>query len=527
MKNKIKLALLATGTILFNLLFWQENLGINALIFTTFLLGSFFYIFPKFIKSKNAIIVALGTLISAITIVFHASLLVIFVWIFSIVLLQPFIHYQKLRTIFFSTLSAITSFITSFGLLGQNTNPSTSKNKSSFQLKNIFKYLKLTLLPILVVYVFYWIFKFANPIFDELSDSLFIKINDWFIDIFENVSFLQILFTLWGFMIMAWYFYKNKKDHVVHDEEKYSENITRKRKKVFVNKFMYGKKGLKQLLKNEFRIGIMMIILVNILLLLINIIDISTLWFNFNYTEDTDLKQFVHEGTYLLILSILLSIGIMIFFFRKNLNFYRNKKKLQIFSYIWIAQNIVLLISVIIRNLHYIEYFGLAYKRIGVFFFLIMVVYGLITLYMKIKDIKSTFWLFKINTWAVYIGFVLFAIPDWDIIIAKHNLNHELKDNMETSFLLSFDEKAFPLIDQRKDILQQSTSLNTYRYYSENYEFFYEIAVANFMENYSEKSWLSWNYADAKAHKYFKENGYKSSIETYSLENTIEKEDEE
>ena len=76
---------------------------------------------------------------------------------------------------------------------------------------------------------------------------------------------------------------------------------------------------------------------------------------------------------------------------------------------------------------------------------IILVIYGLLTLYMKIKDIKSTFWLFKINTWAVYIGFVLFAIPDWDIIITKHNLNHELKDNMETSFLLTLDEKVLPL----------------------------------------------------------------------------------
>lgn len=513
MKNKIKIALLITGTILFNLIFWQENLGLNALIFTVFIIGSALYIFPKFIKSKNALIVALGTLVSAITITYHASLLVIFVWIFSIVLLQPFIHYKKLQTIFFSTLSAITSFVTVFGLLGQNTEKTTSKRNSPFKYKNIFKYLKLTLLPIFVVYIFYWIFKFANPIFDELSGTFFVKINNWLTNIFKEVSFLQIIFTFWGFMIMAWYLYKNKKDHVVHDEEKYSENIIRKRKKVFVNKFMYGKRGLKQLLKNEFRIGIMMIILVNALLLLINIIDISTIWFNFNYTGNTDLKQFVHEGTYLLILSILLSIGIMIFFFRKNLNFYRNKKKLQILSYIWIAQNIVLLISVIIRNLHYIEYFGLAYKRIGVFFFLIMVVYGLITLYIKIKDVKSTFWLFKINTWAVYIGFVLFAIPDWDIIIAKHNLKHELKDNMETSFLLSFDEKAFPLIDQRKDILNQSKNLNTYRYFYDTYENIYDIKVKKFMKEYKETSFLSWNYADAKAYEYYKNNGYNMDID--------------
>lgn len=515
MKNKIKLALLTLGTILFNLLFWHESIGINAFIFTSFLIGSFFYIFPEFLKSKNAVIVAIGTLMSSLTIAYHASILAIFVWIFSIILLQPFIHYKKLRTIFFSTFSAITSFTSSFSLIGQNIK---LRNNKSVKTKVIFKYIKLTIIPILVVYIFYWIFKFANPIFDKLSDTFFIKISEYLSEIFKNVSFLQILFTFWGFMIMLWYFYVNKNDYVVHDEEKYSEDIERKRKKVFVNKFKYGKRGLKQLLKNEFRIGMMMIVLINLLLLLINIIDISTIWFNFEYTEDIDLKQFVHEGTYLLILSILLSIGIMIFFFRKNLNFYRNKKKLQIFSYIWIAQNIILLISVIIRNLHYIEYFGLAYKRIGVFFFLALVIVGLISLFIKIRDIKSTFWLFKINTWAVYIGFVLFAMPDWDIIIAKHNLNHELKDNMETSFLLTFDDKAFPLIDQHKDILQQSKNRNTYRYFYKSYEKVYNDKVGKFMKEYPKKSWLSWNYADAKAYKYYEKNGYDKIIEKEPLE---------
>ena len=267
---------------------------------------------------------------------------------------------------------------------------------------------------------------------------------------------------------------------------------------------MHGRIGLKQLLKNEFRTGIIMIVLVNILLLIINVIDISTIWINFEYTTSFDLKQFVHEGTYLLILSILLSIGIMIYFFRKNLNFYPNINILKIVSYIWIVQNVILLTSVIIRNSHYIHYFGLAYKRIGVFFFLALVVFGLVTLYFKIKNKKTTFWLIKFNSWAVYIGFVLFAVPDWDIIIAKHNLSHPIRNNMETSFLLTFDNKALPLIDQNKEILKQSTQYNTYQYFYDSYETVYENRVNEMMKKYEEKSLLSWNYADEKSYKYFK-----------------------
>lgn len=501
MKAKIKIAILITGTLLFNLLFWKEAVGLNALLFTVFIIGSLIYAFPYFVKSKYALIVTAGTLITALTITMHASELSIFVWIFSIILLQPFIHYKELKTIIYSSLSAVTSFVTSFMLIGDYIK---LEKKSSVRLKKTLRYIKLTLIPIAVLYVFYWIFKFANPVFDELSDKVFIAVGDWFRMIFKDISFAEIMFTIWGFIMVAWFIYKMKRDHVVHEEKNYNETISRKRKKKSINKFMQGRLGLKQLLKNEFKIGIIMIILVNFLLLIVNIIDIITIWINFKYTPEFDLRQFVHEGTYLLILSILLSIGIMIFFFRKNLNFYPKVRLLKVVSYIWIIQNMILLTSVIIRNSHYIDYFGLAYKRIGVFFFLALVVFGLITLYMKIKNKKSSFWLIKVNSWAIYIGFVLFAIPDWDIIIAKHNLSHPLKNNMETSFLLTFDNKALPLIDQNKVILKQSEQYNTYRYFYDSYEIVYENRVKEMINRYEETSWLSWNYADEKSYRYFK-----------------------
>jgi len=502
MKTKIKFILLILGTFLFNFLFWKEAIGLNALIFTAFIIGSLIYAFPESLRSRNALILIAGTFITAGTILYHASELSIFVWIFSIVLLQPFIHYKYLKTIIYSSLSAVTSFVTSFQLIGDYIK---LENKSSIRLKNVFRFLKLTLIPIVVLYVFYWIFKFANPVFDELSDNFFIAVGDWFRMVFKDISFAEIMFTIWGFVTVGWFIYKMRNDYVIHEEKNHKETIIRHRKKRKINTYMQGKKGLKMLLKNEFRIGMILIIAVNALLLFVNIIDISTIWFKFEYSAEVDLKQFVHEGTYLLILSILLSIGIMIFFFRKNLNFYPNAKLLKIVSYIWIVQNVILLVSVVLRNSHYIEYFGLAYKRIGVFFFLAMVVIGLVTLYIKISDKKTTFWLIKINSWAVYIGFVLFAMPDWDMIIAKHNLSHPLKNNMETSFLLTFDNKALPLIDQNKDILRQSTELNTYRWFYDSYEVVYEDRVKDMMRRHNEISWLSWNYADEKSYKYFKE----------------------
>lgn len=197
----------------------------------------------------------------------------------------------------------------------------------------------------------------------------------------------------------------------------------------------------------------------------------------------------------------------MLFYFRANLNFYKKNKILKIAAYIWIFQNLILLISVIIRNLHYIEHFALAYLRIGLFFFLSLVIFGLITLLLKIKNNKSLFYLIKINSWALYIGFVIFAIPDWDTFIAKYNLKKYPEAFVEASYMITLDEKTYPMIVQNKTLLNQSSDLNSYRYFANSYDVELDKKIKKFMKKYPEKSWLSWNYADYKAYKYFKEKG--------------------
>src|SRR5436190_305225 len=134
-------------------------------------------------------------------------------------------------------------------------------------------------------------------------------------------------------------------------------------------------------LERERRMGMVLLVVVNALLLVVNVIDISWVWFDFEVPENFSLKQFVHEGTWMLIISILLSILILLHLFRGNLNFYRRTHALKLLASLWIGQNFILGISVFLRNYHYIGFHGLAYKRIGVIVFLALVLVGLVTLY--------------------------------------------------------------------------------------------------------------------------------------------------
>lgn len=110
MKNKIVLALLATGTIIFNLLFWHQSFGANAIMFSIFIVGASFYAFPQNIKKIPVIITTLAILLTAITIFYHASTFAIIIWLISLTLFPALIHYSEQKTIFFGFAASISDY---------------------------------------------------------------------------------------------------------------------------------------------------------------------------------------------------------------------------------------------------------------------------------------------------------------------------------------------------------------------------------------------------------------------------------
>jgi len=260
-------------------------------------------------------------------------------------------------------------------------------------------------------------------------------------------------------------------------------------------------------LKSEYNAGVFLLITLNALLLLINVIDIDTVWFNFVWDGQT-LKEFVHEGTYLLILSILISIALVLYFFRGNLNFYKQNKWLKILSYIWICQNAVLALSVMMRNYWYIEYFALAYKRIGVIVFLLLTIFGLYTVFVKISQRKSAFYLFKINAFTWFIALILTAAIPWDSLIAKYNFANADQSYLHLDYLLDFSDKSLPTMDQDaarwakiETFQKENFEIDAYDMSFETFRDRIEWRKERFKTKWEAKNILSWNLAEYLAYR--------------------------
>jgi hypothetical protein len=260
-------------------------------------------------------------------------------------------------------------------------------------------------------------------------------------------------------------------------------------------------------LKNENRTAIVTLFLLNALLLFINCVDIIYVWFGFSYNNDVNLSEYVHEGTGLLIFSILLAIILLLFFFRGNLNFYKQNKWLRMGAYVWLFQNAVLVVSVLFRDYYYIEHFGLAYKRIGVLIFLLLVLIGLVTIFVKIQQRKTAFYLLRVNAWVVIIILVVSSCVHWDETIARYNLSKKDTIALDVKFLLTLSDKVLPLLEENKEVLQRNDKSR----FNEEGEFLYRSALPpmqvlqnrtnEFFSTQKTYTWLSWNVADASIGK--------------------------
>jgi len=139
-----------------------------------------------------------------------------------------------------------------------------------------------------------------------------------------EISTPSILFGLFGLFITGSILWKSNNDFFVKRNLSYQNFLLRIKRK---NKYPLKTKKLLGL-KNEFRSGIILMGMLNVLLFVVNLTDIRYVWFGFEEQSAYQLSKFVHEGTWVLIVALLLAMSVILFYFRGNLNFFsKNKRK--------------------------------------------------------------------------------------------------------------------------------------------------------------------------------------------------------
>lgn len=537
MKQRIDLQLLATigGGILFNFLFWMEKQALNLLIYSLFVFIIILFD-PEKNKSKKLYLIGATQLIAAILVVINQSDLTVITWYISLAVTVGFIHFQALRSIFTSLLAAFLQIVTAPINLVKKI---LSTHFSNISFKPLLKIFKFIIIPSIAIVIFSGLYSMANPVFNnyliQFNTALSQFINNVFRFFFADLSLLRFLHLVLGTLITAGVFISLKNSTLEKAEAGCSEQLARKRRNKNTNTFLYELAEVftgsllkrPMALKTENIIGIISFLALNLLLLSLNAIDISTLWQgkstglnSSNYSAD------LHDGTNALILSIVMAMLVILYFFSGNLNFYRKNKTIRVLAYIWIIQNAFLVSSVLLRDFNYINAHGLTYKRIGVLVFLLLCTIGLITVYVKVAKQKTFFYLCKINGFVWYVLLLISGLVNWDVFIVSYNINNRNTSALDFDHLTSLSDKTLPLLIENKQLLITYLHTSSYAYKTEYHNATgrnHQVATTDkdqltlfqsdlknrinkFKETYSKTSWLSWNYRDWQTHQYLVNN---------------------
>lgn len=470
MKQQIdyRLPLIFIGGLLFQYLFWEEFLGLNLLIYTLFI-----FIITLTDKGipfhKNKVYTALPHLSIAIYISYNNSNLATITWFITLFIYLGTLHFPLLK-------SAVTAML--LGILQAVSGPYGIFSKlqatklGTINFKPVIKPIKYIVLPLLMVIIFCTLYSTANPIFAKytqlIADSIAQFLTQIFNFLFIDISIPKCLFILLGIFITAGLIVGIKSKLLAEIELEENDQLTRKRsdKKTswFLQDFrilLAGNQTQKSLaLKTENTVGIICFMMLNLLLMLLNGIDIYTLWLN-NVVTTKNFSAALHDGTTTLIFSIVFAMLIIVYFFSGNLNFYKQNKWIKLLAYIWIAQNAFLVASVFHRDYDYIFYHGLTYKRICVAVFATLSLVGLVTVYLKVAQQKTVFYLYRLNAKVWYLLIIVLSFINWDVFIVRYNLAKADKIGIDVDHLMTLSDKTLPILNENRDFLLSHVGIET------------------------------------------------------------------
>jgi hypothetical protein len=395
-------------------LFYHQHAGINFLLFTILTVMITFLLNRGLVKNRNWWMTASLTLLSGVFVFMYASSLSLLANLISLLLLVSY-NGRGESSILFKLIHSIYSIGGSvvFSILSLI----RKQRQADTNGKRVFSRVITVLVPLLLSIVFLILYNNANPLFASFTQKI-------------DLSFISVewlLFALSGTLIVYGMLYYHK----IAWLEKFENNLA-----LSISQKEEGPRSW-----NEKRALILLFVLLNGMLLFINLLDVNYLYLGAGMPEGVTHKQFVHNGVGTLVLSIALGISTILYFFRGELNFSSDHRTARLLVYAWLLQNVVMIVSTALRNHLYIVEALLTYKRIGVYFWLLMTLTGLAATGIKLAKTRTAWYIVKINAAMAYVILVLSAGVDWDQLITRYNMQH-IKDIglLDKKYLVALSE---------------------------------------------------------------------------------------
>jgi Domain of unknown function (DUF4173) len=260
---------------------------------------------------------------------------------------------------------------------------------------NATRYLPMLVLPLIGGAVFLALFAMANPLISNWLDSLHGP------ELSGN-SVLRILFA--GFVLIT--VWGSLRPHRLRFGFKPLEDSAA----VAVPGVSVGS-------------VVLSLITFNALFALQNGLDIAYLWGGAHLPGDMTLAGYAHRGAYLLILTALLA-GLFVLVTTQPGSAMAKNNAIRMLVTLWIAQNVFLVASSILRLTDYISAYSLTVLRISALLWMVLVALGLVFIGWRMMRGKTSAWLVNMNAVSALALLAGCSVVDLGAVAATWNVRH-------------------------------------------------------------------------------------------------------
>ncbi|MEO8685795.1 MAG: DUF4173 domain-containing protein [Devosia sp.] len=296
--------------------------------------------------------------------------------------------------------------------------------------RRIIRQIVIWLVPVGCAVVFVWLFSSANPVIE----TVLAKIDPSFLAQFANperiVLWMVVAVVVWPLLI---------------------PRLFQKRSFKAAAAGVGATPGRESLLFGPAAI-LRSLIVFNAIFAIQTALDLTYLWGGVALPEGMTFADYAHRGAYPLIATALLAGAFVLAAMRPGGAGEQNRT-IRWLVYAWIAQNIMLCVSSLLRLDLYVDVYSLTELRIAAGIWMALVAIGLSLILARIALRRNNTWLVAANCVALVGTLYVCAFVDFSAVIADFNVSHSEEmggegGELDPVYLLNLGPTALPALDR-------------------------------------------------------------------------------
>ena len=415
-----KYRIILASSLIFTLLFYNESIGVNLAIFALLLTGLICYFFQDRFTERTHLILVVTSVLSCLAFAWYGDFASFLALSMSVLFLQFKTQNKKLKIVQIFPLVFLNAFTTLGRVFMFSQWLPERKIHNNFAKKLVAYFI----IPAIFLIVFFTAYSFGSSHFSSLLTDYTLDIDIVEVVLIGILGF-YISFSFWNYWVPEVCYEKNE---LLNNDFNNIAEIKNQQTFSFLD------------LDFERKSGEVTLVLLNFMLLVF-IITYNYEQF-FEVVKNPNLSADTHERVNSVIFSIIMAVGLILFYFKGGFNFDKKAANLKKLAKIWIVLNGLLIVSTFIKNSEYIAVQGLTYKRLGVYAFLVLAIIGLVFVFLKITKQKTNPYLANQMVWYFYGTVLICSFVNWGNLITNYNIS--VNKCAEPMFLstLNFNDEA-------------------------------------------------------------------------------------